>query len=47
MFRLEAKRRVLESIEMLNPSVKARIKERLLSIKNDPVSHKRFDFWIS
>ena len=36
MFRLEDKRRVLESIEMLNPSVKARIKEGLLSIKNDP-----------
>jgi hypothetical protein len=44
MFRLEAKRRVLESIEMLNPSVKARIKEIRLTIKNDPVPYKRFDF---
>jgi hypothetical protein len=44
MFRLEAKRRVLELIEMLNPSVKARIKEGLLSIKNDPAPYKRFDF---
>jgi hypothetical protein len=36
MFRLEAKRRVLKSIEMLNPSVKARIKEVLLRITKRP-----------
>lgn len=29
---------------MLNPSVKAKIKEIRLTIKKDPVSHKRFDF---
>ena len=28
---------------MLNPSVKARIREVLLTIKNDPVPYKRFD----
>jgi len=34
----------LESIEMLNPSVKARINEIRLTIKNDPMPYKRFDF---
>ena len=36
MFRLESKRRVLESIEMLDPSVKGRIKEVLLRITKRP-----------
>ena len=36
MFRLEAKRRVLESIKMLDPSVKAGIKEVLLRITKRP-----------
>jgi hypothetical protein len=41
---MEAKRRVLESNGMLDPSVQAGIKEGLLSIKNDPAPYKRFDF---
>lgn len=42
-FKVEAKNRVLKALEKLNLEKKARIKEVMLTLKNDPIPFRKFD----
>jgi mRNA interferase RelE/StbE len=43
MFRVEAKRKALRALERLNRERKGRIKEVILTLKNDPIPFRKFD----
>jgi mRNA-degrading endonuclease RelE of RelBE toxin-antitoxin system len=43
MFRVEAKREALRALERLNRERKGRIKEVILTLKNDPIPFRRLD----
>jgi len=43
MFRVEAKRKALRALERLNRERKGRIKEVILTLKNDPIPFRKLD----